>query len=286
MSWKLAGSLIRLRNQIDVDYPNRNKASDGTIGDAAHANSVSDHNPNAAGVVCALDITHDPGHGLDIWTLANSLASSRDSRIKYLIVNRKILIPASGWHWQPYYGSNPHTSHLHVSVGGSYDSTANWNIGGGGVAPPAPAPTNVKGVVTVTVNGLNVRTQPNTSAPLSGSRSLAKGTGVAYTAVVVGQAVNGNNIWLRSIYGNYFWSGGTTFVQAAPTTGWAEVTVPSINVRSAPTTAAPLAGSRQMSKGARFQFVAKVTGQNVAGNSVWYRSARGNYVWTGGAKQI
>lgn len=285
MAWRLAESLITLRNQVNIAWPNRNKASDGTIGDAAHQNTVSDHNPNRAGVVCALDLTHDPANGLDIGKLGEALAASRDNRIKYLIADRRILIPSAGWYWQAYYGSNPHTSHIHISVGGNYDDKRNWSIDGGG-APPTPVPTNVKGVVTVTVDKLYVRTAPTLSAPLSGSRELSKGTPVGYTAVVVGQAVNGNNIWLRSIHGNFYWSGGTNFVHAAPVSGWAEVTAQVLYVRSAPTTAASLSGSRQLVRGNRFQFVAKVTGQNVAGNPTWYRSAFGNFIWSGGAKDI
>jgi hypothetical protein len=34
-----------------------------------------------------------------------------------------------GWKWLPYAGSDPHTSHLHISVYGDYDNQSNWNIG-------------------------------------------------------------------------------------------------------------------------------------------------------------
>jgi hypothetical protein len=125
MSWRLANSLITLRSQINAAYPNRNKASDGTIGDAAHAASISDHNPNSAGVVTAFDITHDPAHGLDIWPLANAL--SPDPRVKYLIANRKVYIDGR---WQNYTGVDPHTNHVHVSVSSNnYDNAALWQIG-------------------------------------------------------------------------------------------------------------------------------------------------------------
>ncbi|ETT25272.1 phage tail fiber protein [Rhodococcus aetherivorans] len=131
MAWRVANSLVRLRDQVNAAYPHRSKASDGTIGDPAHQaeGSGSDHNPNRHGVVCAFDITHDPANGLDIVALAEALASSRDPRIKYLIRNRQIMVPADyGWRWVAYSGSNPHTSHLHVSVHGNYDDASNWNI--------------------------------------------------------------------------------------------------------------------------------------------------------------
>jgi len=132
MAWRLANSLITLRNQVNAAAPNRNKASDGTIGDPSHQAeaSGSDHNPNRAGVVCAFDITSDPGRGMDVGRLAESLVASRDNRIKYLIFNRRAVEPGRfGWGWQPYSGSNPHTSHLHVSVAGNYDDNRAWNTG-------------------------------------------------------------------------------------------------------------------------------------------------------------
>lgn len=42
--------------------PNRRKSSDGTLGDAAHRASVSDHNPDARGIVHAIDLSQSvPG---------------------------------------------------------------------------------------------------------------------------------------------------------------------------------------------------------------------------------
>lgn len=137
MSWRLANSLVRLRDQVDALYPGRSKASDGTIGDVAHQaqGSASDHNPwiidgNGVGVVSALDLTHDPAHGLDIAALGDLLAATRDYRIKYLIRNRQVLIPADGWYWQAYTGTaDPHTNHIHISASESaYDDTQQWNL--------------------------------------------------------------------------------------------------------------------------------------------------------------
>jgi hypothetical protein len=131
-NWRLANSLVTLRDQINTTYPNRNKASDGTIGDVAHQaqGEASDHNPNAAGVVTAMDITNDPGNGLDVQKLADNIAASRDARIKYMIFNDRIMIPsnASGWTWVFHYEGS-HRQHLHVSVWGDYDKETKWNIG-------------------------------------------------------------------------------------------------------------------------------------------------------------
>lgn len=141
MAWRAARSLIVLRDQINAAYPQRNKASDGTIGDAAHAASVSDHNPDGSGVVRALDITHDPAHGCDIDKLTDQLAASRDSRISYLIANRLITGPDYGWSWATYYGDDPHTNHFHLSVvsDSRADDTRQWslNLNTGGIAMPS-----------------------------------------------------------------------------------------------------------------------------------------------------
>lgn len=143
MEWRLAKSLEKLRTQINSEWPNRNKASDGTIGDARHATSTSDHNPwvpdpPGPNVVTALDITHDPAHGVDNNKIVSQLVASRDRRIKYIIWNRRIISSTvSPWTWRPYTGTNPHDHHFHVSVlpnKDRYDDASNWRI----TAPPKP----------------------------------------------------------------------------------------------------------------------------------------------------
>lgn len=119
MAWRLARSLEVLRSQINELSPNRSKVSDGTIGDAAHSARSSDHNPDAQGRVCGMDITNDPAHGVDSEKLANALLASRDPRIKYVISNRKIAAGDGGpqpWTWRPYGGKNAHNHHVHISV--------------------------------------------------------------------------------------------------------------------------------------------------------------------------
>jgi hypothetical protein len=150
MAWRVAASLETLRRQFDARFPTRDKASDGGIGDAAHASRDSDHNPwvkdGAMGIVTARDFTHDPYAGMDIDRLTDELADSRDPRIKYIIANRWILDTRPGnnpWRWVRYGGSNPHTKHFHLSVMPSknlYDDNRPWNLpslrtGGGGAAP-------------------------------------------------------------------------------------------------------------------------------------------------------
>jgi len=130
--WRVAESLLTLRRQVDAMAPGRNKSSDGTIGDASHQARNSDHNPNADGVVTALDITNDPAHGVDAPALGEMLRLSEDERIKYVISNARIFSSKiSPWKWRPYSGPNAHTEHIHISVVGDepeYDDPSPWQI--------------------------------------------------------------------------------------------------------------------------------------------------------------
>ena len=132
MSWRVAKSLEMLLKQVNQAAPNRSKASDGGVGDAAHASKTSDHNPwvkdsKGVGVVTARDFTHDPARGFDCEAFTRALVHSRDPRIKYIIWNKRIIMPI--WAWKPYSGANPHTHHAHVSIKSSpnlYDSEQPW----------------------------------------------------------------------------------------------------------------------------------------------------------------
>lgn len=137
MSWRIASSLLHMREQLSILYPKRNKASDGAIGDAAHASRSSDHNPwvldGKMGVVTAIDVTHDAKSGCDGTKLAEALRASRDPRLKYVIWNHQIFSSqVSSWKWRHYTGANAHTKHVHISVlanKGQYDDNRDWNLG-------------------------------------------------------------------------------------------------------------------------------------------------------------
>jgi len=128
-NWRLAKSLEQLRSQVNTASPKRSKVSDGTIGDAAHASRSSDHNPwikdsKGVGVVSAMDITHDPGDGVDGNILSRALI--KDSRVKYVIFNSQIWKVRTG-KWERYTGSNAHKQHVHVSVNPeSLDDVRPW----------------------------------------------------------------------------------------------------------------------------------------------------------------
>lgn len=157
MAWRLARSLETLRSQVDNAYPKRNKASDGTLGDSAHAGTASDHNPNGAGVVCALDLTHDPGNGFDADKLAEAQRRNPHPDLKYMVWRGRIASRIHGWTWRP---SSGHFNHIHLSVGvgtdgrsrpGTYDNTTAWQLG----TNVAPSPPHSKGVQVNTFYAYN-----------------------------------------------------------------------------------------------------------------------------------
>lgn len=139
MPWRLAACLIALYEEVELLAPRRSTCTDGSIGDAAHQSRDSDHNPwvmdGNTGIVRAIDITHDPLNGCDAGRIVGALAQSRDSRIAYIIWNRRILSSTvRPWTWRPYNGPNPHTAHFHISVAQSkplYDDRRAWAIAAG-----------------------------------------------------------------------------------------------------------------------------------------------------------
>ena len=134
--WRVAESLQRLLEQVNQMAPDRNKASDGSIGDPRHQSRASDHNPwvidGNIGVVTARDFTHDPRNGCDAQKIADSIVASRDPRVKYIIWNRQICnSKTQPWTWRRYTGANPHNKHVHISVlpeKAKYDNRADWQL--------------------------------------------------------------------------------------------------------------------------------------------------------------
>ena len=186
----------------------------------------------------------------------------------------------------------PHKAIVATACPGTVDvnriaNRVNELLGGAVVAPaPAPAPSPSAGVATVTVDKLNVRAQPTSKSPLAGSMTLSRGDTFNYSEVVKGELVNGVSTWVRSTKGNYVWAGGldvptTPAVQSAPSGGGTARVLRTCNVRTAPRVNAPLGGSKQLNPGDTFQYSAKVYGDSVSGNNVWYHSTRGNFVWSG-----
>lgn len=150
-SWVLVPSLESLRAEINSIAPNRDKSSDGTIGDPAHAGRSSDHNPDETGTTPDEDSdSKNEVHGLDVdkdlklsgvtmqMVVDSIVAECRKSgssgldkgRLKYVIFNGKWW-EAPDWNKKDYTGDNPHDQHAHFSA--EYDSkysedTSPWGL--------------------------------------------------------------------------------------------------------------------------------------------------------------
>jgi hypothetical protein len=112
----------QLREQFDDTFPDRDRSSDGWIGDTRHSARPSDHNPDAkTGVVRAIDVDRDvsgsakPDLMPDIADQIRLAAKAGDKRIAYVIFEGRIASSRMGWRWRKYSGSNPHNKHCHIS---------------------------------------------------------------------------------------------------------------------------------------------------------------------------
>ena len=142
MTPKLCKAGQQLRQQVDDSYPDRDRTSDGWIGDVRHSARFSDHNPDATGIVRAIDIDRDlsgkakPDLMPDLANQIRIAAKRGDKRISYIIFDGRIASARFGFRWRKYRGSNPHKSHCHISFtkkGDSDDSFFNIPMIGGSV---------------------------------------------------------------------------------------------------------------------------------------------------------
>jgi hypothetical protein len=114
-----AGQQLRL--QVDDSYPDRDRTSDGWIGDTRHQAGVSDHNPDATGVVRAIDVDRDlsgkakPDLMPNLADQIRLCARAGDKRISYVIFDGRIASSKKSWAWRPYDGANKHNHHCHIS---------------------------------------------------------------------------------------------------------------------------------------------------------------------------
>ncbi|MEV6492406.1 hypothetical protein AB0M20_27855 [Actinoplanes sp. NPDC051633] len=140
-SWILVPCLVSLRNEFNALAPRRDKSSDGSIGDAAHASSSSDHNPDETGATPYEDSdSRNEVHAIDVdkdlrkagWSMQKAVEiivtrhrSGQDNRLQNVIYNRYIWSRSWSWAARTYTGSNPHDKHAHFSA--RYTSTQENN---------------------------------------------------------------------------------------------------------------------------------------------------------------
>ena len=122
MKPKLCKAGQQLREQFDDTFPDRDRRSDGWIGDTRHSSRPSDHNPDPkTGVVRATDTDRDvhksgkPDLMPDIADQLRLAAKNGEKRIAYIIFAGRIASSRMGWRWRTYKGSNAHDHHMHVS---------------------------------------------------------------------------------------------------------------------------------------------------------------------------
>jgi hypothetical protein len=132
MAWVLIPAAKSLFAEFNTLSPNRDKASDGAVGDLSHQQSTSDHNPDETGStgsssdsdkineVHAIDVDKDLKHPTKtmewcVQTILTRCRSGAEKRLKYVIYNRRIWAASSGWKQAAYSGVNPHDHHAHFS---------------------------------------------------------------------------------------------------------------------------------------------------------------------------
>ena len=117
---KPSPAAVAVLRQASAIAPKRMKASDGLLPSAAHVkqNPNSDHNTGLA-----VDLTHDPHHGIDCGDLFVKLRD--DKRVLYLIFSGHIWSAERGL--RVYTGPNKHVKHLHISIKEKYaKDTSPW----------------------------------------------------------------------------------------------------------------------------------------------------------------
>jgi hypothetical protein len=115
---RLSKAAIQLREQIDDNFPDRDRTSDGWLADSRHSKVKSDHNADAQGWVRAIDVDSnlDKSRGTSVYLADQLRAYGREhGRINYVIHMGKICSRKSLWRWVKYRGINAHTHHIHIS---------------------------------------------------------------------------------------------------------------------------------------------------------------------------
>lgn len=149
MAPTLVKPLVNLRSQLNTRFSDRDKASDGWIGDYQHQTGTSGHNPDdtAGGGnaewegdadsvqdVRAIDVDKDL-RDVYGWTMERfiqwfigRLREGEFQNIRYVIFNKRIWHRRDGFATHEYTGSNPHDKHAHFSNDWSEaDDDANTN---------------------------------------------------------------------------------------------------------------------------------------------------------------
>lgn len=144
MPWVLTRGLTHFREELNDRWPNRDKASDGAIGNQSHSTGTSGHNPDRTGKaeykdgdsldeVRAVDVDDDlreDGSTFEeliqffIVVLGRQLGVL-DNVFRYIIYNGRIWRASTNWKTETYTGPSKHTEHGHFS--GAYTQASDNN---------------------------------------------------------------------------------------------------------------------------------------------------------------
>jgi len=144
----LTKSLTQLRTDFNNSFPGRDKGTDGWIGDEAHQQETSGHNPDdTPGVkaeysdsdskpeVRAIDVDKDLRDSVyTMYKVIEQILKNKNDtkRLAYIIFNGTIWSASHSWQPHEYTGSNLHDQHAHFSGDPDYDEDATtWSIGDG-----------------------------------------------------------------------------------------------------------------------------------------------------------
>lgn len=144
--WVVTPGMKTVTGAFNRAFPNRDKTSDGTIGDLAHQNeSASSHNPDITGraewkdgdnknEVRADDIDSDlrdqSGYGITMEMVIQYLvtmgrAGKLAKYIRYMIYNERIWSASDNWVTRKYTGASQHKEHAHFT--GAFTQFADEN---------------------------------------------------------------------------------------------------------------------------------------------------------------
>lgn len=134
MSWIVVPALEDLKDQLNDAFPDRDKSSDGAIGDYEHQQGDSSHNPDDTDhhnaeydddsdnieEVRARDFDINLNHpDVNAQDVVNHLVAGAKCGdfwwLRYIIYNKKMYHKNDGWNAKNYTGSNTHEHHFHVN---------------------------------------------------------------------------------------------------------------------------------------------------------------------------
>lgn len=157
-NWILVPCLVALRGEFNKLSPNRDKGADGSIGDAAHQQESSDHNPDETGRTPFEDADSiNEVHAIDIdstgpWPAGKDLNSrveiirlnhlrGRDNRLQNIIWKDRVASRSWDWTWQDRPGIG-HFDHAHFSARyttAQENDTSPWGVWEDDDMPLTPA---------------------------------------------------------------------------------------------------------------------------------------------------